>query len=257
MTRSKWAASILILPILCVAAVALAAAPYSEAFDQTYDIAADGRVSLENVNGGVVVNVWDRNAVRVQATKEADSREDLEKLRIEVGSSTSGVRIVTRMPENDGLWGSHHQHLSVEYTLTVPRGASLDKVDLVNGSLTISGLTGLLRAELVNGDVKATALAGSIDLDTVNGAVEVELDKVGSGQRLALESVNGSVELRLPASASADVRAETVNGGIANDFGLEVIKHEDAGKELAGAIGGGGADILLETVNGRIRLLKR
>ena len=105
MTRAKWTASTLILPILCVAALALAAEPYREDFDQTYNITADGRVALENVNGGVVINVWDRNAVRVQATKEADSREDLEKLRIEVDSSPSGVRIVTRMPERNEFLG--------------------------------------------------------------------------------------------------------------------------------------------------------
>ena len=128
---------------------------------------------------------------------------------------------------------------------------------LATGSLTVSGLTGLVRAELVNGDLKASGLAGSVDLNTVNGTVRLELDKVGSGQRLVLESVNGSVELRLPASASADVEAETVNGGISNDFGLEVRKNEDVGRELYGSIGGGGADIRLETVNGGIRLLKR
>jgi hypothetical protein len=258
MTRAKWTASTLILPILCLAALTLAAEPYREDFDQTYDITADGRVALENVNGDVLVGVWDRNVVRVQATKEADSREDLEKLRIEVDSTPSGVRIVTRMPERDSFFGHrHHERLSVEYTLTVPRGASLDRIDLVNGNLTVSGVAGLVKAELVNGDVKATALTGSVDLDTVNGTVELELDKVGSGQRLTLESVNGSVELRLPASASADVQAETVNGGISNDFGLEVRKHEYVGKDLSGTIGGGGADIRLETVNGRIRLLKK
>jgi DUF4097 and DUF4098 domain-containing protein YvlB len=187
----------LALCFLCMAAVALAAAPYSEEFDQTYDVAANGRVSLENVNGDVVVTVWDRNAVRVQATKEADSSEDLENLRIEVTSSPSGVSIVTRMPESNGLWGNrHHSHLSVEYTLTVPSGVSLDKIDLVNGSLTVSNLRGSVKAELVNGDVRATALTGDVDLDAVNGTVEVELDTVGNGQRLTLESVRDLERLR-------------------------------------------------------------
>lgn len=257
MTRARWIASTLILPILCVAAAALAAEPFREEFDQTYDLTADGRISLENVNGNVVVGVWDRNSVRVQATKEADVREDLAKLRIDVANTASSLRIVTRMPERDGFFGRSHDHLSVEYTLTVPRRASLDKLDLVNGGLTISGLTGSLRAELVNGSIKAAALGGSIDLDTVNGTTELELDVLGAGQHVALESVNGAVELRLPAVASADVQAETVNGAISNDFGLEVTKHEHVGRELSGAIGGGGADVRLETVNGTIRLLKR
>ena len=48
-----------------------------------------------------------------------------------------------------------------------------------------------------------------------------------------------------------------MNGGISNDFGLEVTKHEHVGRELSGTIGGGGADIRLDSVNGRIRLLKK
>ncbi|HNX50789.1 MAG TPA: hypothetical protein PKL08_11525, partial [Thermoanaerobaculaceae bacterium] len=177
--------------------------------------------------------------------------------RIEVANTAASVRIVTRMPERDGCFGQRHDHLSVEYTLTVPRSVSLDKLDLVNGGLTISGLAGNLRAELVNGSIKATALGGSIDLDTVNGTTELELDVLEVGQHVVLESVNGAVELRLPAAVSADIRAETVNGAISNDFGLEVTKHEHVGRELSGAIGGGGADVRLETVNGSIRLLKR
>lgn len=255
MSRSKLSSTFLIVAALCAASLA-AAGPLREDFDQTYTVAADGRVSLENVNGSVQVAVWDRNAVRVQAVKEADTREDLENLRIEVTESPSALRIVTRLPQNDERWGGH-RHLSVEYTLTVPRGATLDKIDLVNGSLTVSGLKGGLRAELVNGDLEATALAGDVRVETVNGRTEVEVDATVGGQRIELESVNGTVELRLPAGASATVHAETVNGGIDNDFGLEVRKDEIVGREMDGRIGAGAADIRLETVNGRVRLVKK
>ena len=180
MTRAKWTASTLILPILCVAALALAAEPFREEFDQTYNITADGRISLENVNGGVVINVWDRE--RRARPGDQGSRHAGRPREAPHRGHQHPVRRADRHPHARArrvLWQRHHDHLSVEYTLTVPRGASLDKIDLVNGSLTVSGLTGLVRAELVNGDVKATALTGSVDLDTVNGTVELELDKVG------------------------------------------------------------------------------
>lgn len=255
MSRIKLSSAFLIIAVLCVASL-VAAGPLREDFDQTYAVAADGRVSLENVNGSVRVAVWDRNEVRVQAVKEADTREDLDNLRIEVTESPSAVRIVTRLPKHDERWGSH-RHLSVEYTLTVPRGAGLDTIDLVNGSLTVAGIRGGLRAELVNGDVKASAIGGNVSVDSVNGRTEVEVDATAAGQRIELESVNGTVELRLPAGASATVHAETVNGGIDNEFGLEVRKDEFVGREMDGRIGSGAADIRIETVNGRVSLVKR
>nr|MBA3804147.1 hypothetical protein [Acidobacteriota bacterium] len=36
-----------------------------EEFHQTYPLAADGRVSLENINGSVTISTWDRNEVKV------------------------------------------------------------------------------------------------------------------------------------------------------------------------------------------------
>ena len=56
---------------------------------------------------------------------------------------------------------------------------------------------------------------------------------------------------------SADVRAETVNGRISNDFGIEVHKGKYVGSSMNGAVGAGGPTIELETVNGAIHLRSR
>jgi hypothetical protein len=146
------------------------------------------------------------------------------------------VDIETRYPESRH---SHHGHLSVEYTLTVPKGAALDKLELVNGNLTVSGLGGEVNAELVNGEAKLTGLAGNVSVEAVNGEVTVELDKLDPRQRVKLETVNGAIDLRLGAGVAADVEAETVNGHLSNDFGLTVTKHEFAGA-ICGSIRTGG-----------------
>ena len=172
MNRGKSVALLLIPVALCIAALALAAEPYRETFDQSYPLAAGGRVALSNVNGNVQVNVWDQATVRVQAVKEAESREEMDKLRIEVTAAASSVEIETRYPHGD------HGNLSVEYTLTVPKGAALDRFELVNGGLTVSGLGGEVRAKLVNGEAKLTGLAGNVEVHSVNGEVTVELEKL-------------------------------------------------------------------------------
>jgi DUF4097 and DUF4098 domain-containing protein YvlB len=270
MNRVRLSGFLLIAVVFCIAALAVAAEPLKESFDQTYPLAAGGRIALSNVNGSVQVNVWDQATVRVQAVKEADTREDLDKLRIEVRATASSVNIETRYPESRSTTdsahththqphssGSGHRHLSVEYTLTVPKGAALDKVELVNGSLTVSGLGGEVNAELVNGEAKLTGLAGNVSVEAVNGEVTVELEKLDARQRVKLETVNGEIELRLAAGVAADVAAETVNGQLSNDFGIPVNKHEHVGADMTGSIGSGGGDIRLETVNGKIRVVKK
>jgi DUF4097 and DUF4098 domain-containing protein YvlB len=254
MKRAKSYGLLLIPVVFCIAALALAEERLRENFDQTYPLAAGGRVSLSNVNGGVLVNVWDQATVRVQAVKEADTREDLEDLRIEVRTKANAVDIETRYPESRR---SGHRHLSVEYTLTVPKGAALDKFELVNGSLTVSGLGGEVNAELVNGEAKLTGLAGNVSVEAVNGEVTVELEKLDPRQRVKLETVNGGIELRLAAGVAADVEAETVNGHLSNDFGITVTKHKYVGADMTGSIGSGGGEVRLNTVNGKIRVVKK
>jgi DUF4097 and DUF4098 domain-containing protein YvlB len=250
MRRGRSVVLSLIPVLVCVAALAFGDEPLRESFDRSYPIAAGGRVSLSNVNGGVQVNVWDQSTVRVQAVKEADSRDELEKLKIEVSATASSVAIETRYPHGT------HTHLSVEYALTVPKGVALDPITLVNGDLTVSGLGAGVTAKLVNGEARLSGLVGDVEVNTVNGKQLVELQRLSSGQRVELETVNGSVELRLAPSVAAEVEATTVIGHLSNEFGLPVNRHGYVGADMNGAIGSGGGRVRLKSVNGGIRVTK-
>ena len=58
-----------------------------EEFLQTYPLSPTGRVSLENLNGGVQIKVWDRAEVQVDAVKRAYRRERLAEAKIEVNAT--------------------------------------------------------------------------------------------------------------------------------------------------------------------------
>src|SRR5437762_730633 len=66
-----------------------------EEFHQTYPLSPTGRVSLENINGGVQIKVWDRAAVQVDAVKRAYRKERLTEARIDVNSTEENIRIKT------------------------------------------------------------------------------------------------------------------------------------------------------------------
>src|SRR5919202_4747864 len=100
--------------LLVLAALALTAADASRAqssrpevteeFHQTYPLAAEGRVQLSNINGGVRVTAWDRNEVKVDAVKRAPTQERLQEARIEVDASPAYVHVETRYPEGNLTW---------------------------------------------------------------------------------------------------------------------------------------------------------
>jgi len=227
----------------------------TEEFHQTYALAADGRVALDNINGDVHISSWDRNEVKVDAVKYADTKERLEEAKIEIDARASSLSIRTTYPQHDHNWnwGSRNNPASVEYTLTVPRAAKLDEIKLINGRLDVNAVSGEVNASCINGRLEARNLAGRARLSTINGRLEATFDQL-AGHSVELNSVNGSVDLTIPSDSKAEIEASTVSGGINNDFGLHVNNHHFVGHDLRGELGSGGTRIKLANVNGRIEV---
>jgi DUF4097 and DUF4098 domain-containing protein YvlB len=241
--------------VLALGAHASDRGAFTEEFHQTYAIAADGRVELDNINGDVHISTWDRNEVKVDAVKYAGTKERLDEAHIEVDAGKSYVAIKTEYPERDHNfnWGSHNNPAGVEYTLTVPRNARLDEIKLINGALEITGVAGEVHASCINGKLEAHNLSGRAELSTINGHLDVTFEQL-PGSSVELNSVNGSVELTIPSDAKAEIEASTVSGSISNDFGLRVNHHRFVGHDLRGELGDGGPRIKLANVNGRIEI---
>ncbi len=229
---------------------ARAGARVSEEFHHTYPLSATGRVSLENVNGNVHISAWDRSEVQVDAVKFARDQDRLADIKIEVDAHPDSIHVKTRYAHhlfNNNAGG-------VDYTLSVPRGARLEHVELVNGSLEIEGVAGDVKASLVNGNAKVHALRGGMELSTVNGRVEVTVDQPELKKSIEVSSVNGSVELSLPRDVNAKLDASTVTGGISSDFEVAVQHGWVVGHNLEGELGHGGPRIHLSDVNGHISI---
>lgn len=238
---------------------------FTEEFHQSYPLTATGRVSLDNINGGVRVEVWDRNEVKVDATKSADMKEKLQELEILVDPLADSIRIKVKYPMTNwnGTWSTDKEVYkrnmnpgSVDFVLTVPRSARINSIELINGSIDLKDLTGEVKASSINGKVVVKNLMGDSKVSTINGKLEASFDKVDSGRSLSLSSVNGNVQVTLPSDVNAQVKASTVHGGIDNNFGLNVRKGEYVGRDMQGVLGNGGARVNLSNVNGGISMVR-
>src|SRR6185369_15336776 len=72
-----------------------------EEFHQTYPLSQTGRISLENINGGVQIKVWERAAVQVDAIKKAYRQNRLNEAKIEVNATQENIRIKTEYPDEN------------------------------------------------------------------------------------------------------------------------------------------------------------
>ena len=229
-----------------------------EEFHQSYPISLTGRVSLENINGDVQIKAWDRAEVKVDAVKKAYRRDRLDEAKIEVNATEENIRIRTDYPDERQNFrsgqGRYDNPATVDYTLTVPRKAILESVELINGSIDIEGVEGNVKASSINGRLNARGLLGEARLSTINGPLNASFNQLDETKPISLGSVNGSVTLVIPSNSNASIKAGTVHGGISNDFSLKVTHGEYVGHSMDGQIGNGGPRIKLGNVNGGIRL---
>lgn len=231
-----------------------------EEFHQNYPISLTGRVSLENINGDVQIKVWDRAAVQVDAVKKAYRKDRLAEATIDVNATDENVRIKTEYPDGPQNFrsgnGRYDNPATVDYTLTVPRRAVLESIELINGSIDIDGVEGNVKASSINGRLIARGLLGEARLSTINGSLNASFNQLDETKPISLGSVNGNVTLVIPSNSNASVRAGTVHGDISTDFGLKVKHGEYVGHSMDGQLGTGGPRIKLGNVNGGIRITR-
>jgi DUF4097 and DUF4098 domain-containing protein YvlB len=202
------------------------------------------------VNGGISVEGWDKNEIRIRAkvkawdSDEEDARETLDEIVIKTDRET----IVAKGPR---LRGSK-RGWAVSFEVMVPKKSNLD-LETLNGGISIENIDGEIEAEAVNGGLKLAQLAGDVDVHTTNGSLSIELHgKKWQGRGLDASTTNGGVKLWVPEDYNADLETGTVNGSI--DFDFPVTVQGKISKRLRATLGDGGPKIRVVTTNGGVKL---
>jgi Putative adhesin len=253
-SHSRWPVKAATSFLLLLAAI-LFSSPNSSAgeidklFKQTYPLPPGGSFLLDNVNGSVQVDGWERDEVEVTAVKTSQSdQHDVELVKIEVDSTPGKIAVHTRYPKGEGA------EVAVEYHVHVPYRILLGSVETVNGSVIVRGVDGSGALRSVNGNVEVTNSTGRFSEKTTNGNVRLELRQLSDGGPMNLETVNGSVVLGLPTSARADLKVLSMNGDVTSDLPVTSTAGSPGARAYQAKLGVGGGQISVRTINGGIRL---
>lgn len=238
--------------LLAALAAVLPAAPCSAAspgdFDRTLALRPEGTFELRNINGGVTVEGWDRNEIRIQAVKTSRKNpSDVERVSIEVSATPEAVSVATRYPQEEGV------EVLVEYTVRLPHSARIQHIGTVNGTLRISGVDTLRDLRTVNGNIEVYEAGGTVHARTTNGNVRLDLARFGERGEASAETTNGSVLLTVAEEIQASLEALSLNGDFRSEIPLK-LEGSLRPREIRGKFGKGGSPIRLRTVNGSIRV---
>ena len=182
----------------------------SERFSRKLKMGRDGRVSIANIAGDIVVTAGAGDEVSIEAVKRTHGdRSELENVHINVEERPGRVDVRTESDYYRGDRNRRGGRVSVDYTVTVPASAALD-VHSVSGSVKVTGVHGTVRAETVSGDVITTDTLRLESARSVSGDVSLA-GAMGDGDLLA-GSVSGNITVKGVRVRGLD--ANSVSGGV-------------------------------------------
>lgn len=241
---------------------------YKEEITKYFDGRKIEKISIENVNGGIDLERWEKPEIYIFAKKTSSSKAILEKtevlfeeqrgeLKIKVkktggwkflGGSIANVEFIIKTPSPKDLVVS-----TVNGSVKVSNMEGFLSVSSVNGNLTVLNHKGSIESETVNGNINLSKIYGSLKGETVNGTIIANLAQ--TEENVELSTVNGSVTLEIEDLDNAEVRAETVNGAInIEEFQKPMKRLSLKRRSVYFIIGNGRKKVDIETVNGSIKI---
>jgi hypothetical protein len=224
-------------------------------------LAAGQTLEIKGVNGAIDASGAAEGEVRVS---KRGRHSDPAGVEMKVVEHAGGVTVCALYPSPEGSapnecvpgkggrTNTRDNDVDVHFVVAVPPGVRF-VARTVNGSVDATSLSGDVEAHTVNGSVNVSS-SGNVEAQTVNGTINASAGRADWSGRVSFQTVNGSITLALPADASADIEAHTVNGEIVSEFPVSVQRLSR--NSLSGTIGGGGRQLKLQTVNGAVKLKK-
>jgi DUF4097 and DUF4098 domain-containing protein YvlB len=205
-------------------------------------------------NGGVSVEAWDRNEIRVRAIVRGSARDEsrAKSIASQVQIQSGGGRVYASGPDLE-----RREWWSVSYRINVPRQNDLD-LSATNGGITIVGVSGNLRFDTTNGGVRLQDVGGRVNGETRNGGLDVRLNGTRwDGEGLDVQTSNGGVTLSIPDGYNAELETRTVNGGLRIDFPITVQGELSSRRGISTTLGSGGPPVRVRTTNGGVKINRR
>jgi hypothetical protein len=217
-----------------------------------YALPAGGSVAVENVQGEISVEGWDRTEVEITAAKIGSGQ----------GHHLDDVRVVTEVGVRSLTFTTvYPPHLEepvrVNYRLRVPRQVQLSSLRTLEGNIAVRNVEGPVDARTLSGDIEQTDVTGRVVARALTGSILVSLRALPARTApLLLDTVNGNVVLLLPPRANADLELSTVAGRIEGNYVFQVSSIPGDSTRRT-RLGLGGVTISLRTVRGSIRVAER
>lgn len=240
----------MLLAVLCASlGVPAAAAAVTDRQTRTLPLPVGRSVDVELTVGDIQVIGWDRAEASVEITRQAPSAAALASIPTVIDETAAVVRI--RIVQSDG---GTDPGLRSSVVLRVPRRAVLSGLRVLEGRVSLTGLTGAVTAYVARGPIEASEISGQLRLETGIGSVAVRQARLAPDGVLRLRAFNGDVRLALTERPThARILAVALNGSVQSTVPL-TMKDQWGPRFGEATLGRGTPVISLDVVTGRIAI---
>ena len=228
-----------------------------ETVEKSYKIEPTTTISIKNVDGSIQVYGSPAHEMTLQATKRAYSAKRLKQITVDVSVQPGTVAIETTFPR-EPTWGLLDRSGTVDYTIVVPDTASISRLELANGEVSVEEMRGQsVHARLGTGRLFAHNCFSNVDVTMGHGSLTLAYEWWEPGKFSVQTNIaDGNAWAFLPSDAAFHLIAETAHGKIASDF---VAQDEHRGQAMTKVEvlvhGGGEAQIKIQATEGNIKIV--
>lgn len=168
-----------------------------------------------------------QDTVTVRTDAEPEEKQQVRPDGLRVISSGSASFSLTEKDNVVQLDYGRHSGPAIpnaDFTVTVPKNASVEIRNQLGGESTVEGLSGDVEIKNMQGAIRLKDLSGSVLVETMNGEISASLSALTPNKAVSFTSMNGRIEVSLPEDAKANVRFRTQNGAILTDFADTALK---------------------------------
>jgi hypothetical protein len=239
------------------------------------DPSKEGKLNVSIITGSIKVIGYDGKDMIIDAI--SDERNDKKNSKDRADgmkkiSTNDGYEIIAREKNNTINVSTDKVNMKINLTIKVPRKTSIKLSTINDGDIWVENVSGNLEVSNINGDIRMKNVAGSVVANTINESIIVNFTEVTPNTPMAFTTLNGNVDITFPATIKSNIKLKSDMGEVYSDFDIEIDKtpikvNHSIDKEKGlykikkdewtnGKINGGGAEIMMKTMQGDIFIRK-
>ncbi len=237
-----------------------------------------GTLEVGLISGAIRVTGTKAKEVVIKASLgERDARrQGRERASEEVGGlrriANTSLGITVEEHNNNVEVLSEAMNRIVNLEIQVPQNFSLKLSTVNNGEILVRNVNGNFELDNVNGPITLENVSGNALANTTNGKVKANFLKWDNKSPMAFSTLNGDVDVTMPAGSKFTAKLNSDRGEIYTDFDLTKdtkpaqvksgarteggVYRVSTANFVTGKVNGGGAEIMVKSMNGNIYIRK-